>query len=272
MNTKPLIHLRPKLRSSSRIWLGSKYYTYKRYLKWIRNRKKFAQIYNKSLLPYCVISHHTPTLRKLKDVDMWMQHNKVMNLKIAIQKLNYIAIQPGETFSYWKLIGKITKQKGYVDGMILHYGKFSSGTGGGLCQLSNLIYWITLHTPLVVTERHRHSYDVFPDAKRTQPFGSGATCVYNYLDLQIYNATSQTYQLYLNIKNDQLIGEWRTTHPPIHKYKIYEKDHAITQEYWGDYVRHNIIHRKVLNLNDECIEDQYVTENHAIMMYQPLLK
>jgi len=25
-----------------------------------------------------------------------------------------------------------------------------------------------------------HGYDVFPDSDRTQPFGSGATCFYNY--------------------------------------------------------------------------------------------
>ena len=39
---------------------------------------------------------------------------------------------------------------------------------------------MTLHTPLQVTERYRHSYDVFPDADRKLPFGSGATCAYNY--------------------------------------------------------------------------------------------
>ncbi|WP_240903653.1 VanW family protein [Chengkuizengella sediminis] len=272
METKPLIYMRPKLRSSIRIWLGSKFYTYKRYLDWVKRSTKFACQYNHALLPFTVFNHKTPTLRKLKDVDMWMQHNKVINLKIALKKLNKIAIKPGETFSYWKLIGKITKQKGYVDGMVLHYGKFQIGTGGGLCQLSNLIYWITLHTPLVVTERHRHSYDVFPDAKRTQPFGSGATCSYNYLDLQIYNPTDHPYQLYLSIEKDHLFGEWRTTKQPIHKYEVYEKDHSITQEYWGDYVRHNLIHRKVFNLDNEYIDDQYLTENHAIMMYQPLLK
>lgn len=44
---------------------------------------------------------------------------------------------------------------------------------------------MALHTPLTVTERHRHGYDVFPDAERTIPFGSGATCFYNYGDLMI---------------------------------------------------------------------------------------
>jgi vancomycin resistance protein VanW len=71
--------------------------------------------------------------------------------------------------SYWKA----DEKKGYVDGMVLFYGSFRKGIGGGLCQLSNLLYWITLHTPLKVTERHQHSYDVFPEANRTQPFGIG---------------------------------------------------------------------------------------------------
>ena len=30
------------------------------------------------------------------------------------------------------------------------------------CQLANLIYWMTVHTPLTVVERHRHGYDVSP--------------------------------------------------------------------------------------------------------------
>ena len=151
-------------------------------------------------------------MRQLKDVDMWYQRNKVINLKQAIKRLSGITIHPGEIFSYWKLIGKPTKKKGYVDGMVLFYGTFTRGVGGGLCQLSNLIYWATLHTPLTVTERHRHSFDVFPDSSRTQPFGSGATCSYNYLDLQIKNETNQPYQLFLTVTDTHLVGEWRTIH------------------------------------------------------------
>ena len=63
-----------------------------------------------------------------------------------------------------------------MEGMILRNGRVASGVGGGLCQMTNLLYWMTLHTPLTVTERWRHGYDVFPDSNRTQPFGSGATC------------------------------------------------------------------------------------------------
>ena len=265
------VDLRPKKRSALRIWIGTQFYILKRWLEWKTGSKIYATELTNEMLPYKAITHSTPTLRKLKSVDMWYQHNKVINLRIAVEKLNGLVLRPGETFSYWKLIGKPTKKKGYVDGMVLFYGSFKPGLGGGLCQLSNLIYWMALHTPLTVTERYRHSFDVFPDSRRTQPFGSGATCSYNYLDLQLRNDTDQALQLCVRLEGDNLVGEWRLEKPPLYQYKVYEKEHSITPAYWGGYLRHNLIHRKVINLKGEEIDDQYVTENHAIMMYEPLL-
>jgi vancomycin resistance protein VanW len=241
-------------------------------MEWMFGTARFAKTRKHELLPYQISKHRTPMLRQLKDVDMWLQHNKIINLKIAMKRLHGIMIMPGETFSYWRLIGKPTRRKGYVDGMVLFYGGFKPGVGGGLCQLSNLLYWITLHTPLEVTERHRHSYDVFPDSNRTQPFGSGATCAYNYLDFRIKNNTNEPYQLYLDMEDGDLTGEWRTTQPPLHSYEIYEKEHRISQHYWGGYERYNSIYRKVFNQGGELIADEFITENRALMMYQPFLE
>lgn len=251
--------------------MGTAYFTWRRYARWLFGGISFAQTFAVEPLEHVVYHHSTPTLRKLKDVDMWLQHNKEINLALAIQRLQGLVIAPGETMSYWKLIGRTTARKGYVPGMVLHYGKFKSGLGGGLCQLSNLIYWMTLHTPLTVVERHRHSYDVFPDANRTQPFGSGATCSYNYLDLMIQNQTTVPYQLVLELKDHVLTGEWRASEKPLHAYEIYEKEHRIEQQYWGGYVRRNVLHRRVYNHDRELINDEHVTENHALMMYAPLL-
>lgn len=266
------VDLRPKKRSSARIRLGKWFYTMKRYLEWMTDGKKYCQQKSDDLYPYSIFKHETILLRQLKDVDMTLQYNKIINLQNAVPKLNKIIIKPGETFSYWKLLGKTTYRKGYVDGMVLHYGKFTRGAGGGLCQLSNLIYWITLHSPLTVTERHRHSFDVFPDSNRTQPFGSGATCAYNYLDLQIKNDTNQPYQLHLYLTDTHLVGEWLAKEPALYTYEVYEKQHVITPAYWGGYLRHNEIYRRKFNRQNELVEDEYVTENHAIMMYEPLLE
>ena len=153
--------LKPIHRSRARIYAGIKAYRLKRYWAWLFDGKTYASQKQSALLPHLVFTHRTPLLRQLKDVDMWLQHNKVVNLKLAAKQLNSVIIKPGETFSYWRLIGSTTRRKGYVDGMVLFHGKVKTGVGGGLCQLSNLIYWMTLHTPLTVTERYRHSYDVF---------------------------------------------------------------------------------------------------------------
>ncbi|HYF81574.1 MAG TPA: VanW family protein [Clostridia bacterium] len=263
--------LKPKKRSRLRIIAGMLYYRCKRYLEWYFSGKKYSKVLSDEALSYAVFSHKTPLLRELRNVDMWMQYNKVANLKIAVKRLDGALIKPGETFSYWKLVGKPTKRKGYMDGMVLFNRGFRAGVGGGLCQLSNLIYWMALHTPLIVTERYRHSFDVFPDSNRTQPFGSGATCAYNHRDLQLYNNTNDTYQLKLYMDSENLHGEWRSTKEAKSRYEVYEGDHHISHEFWGGYVRHNTINRKEYDLEGVLLMDEFLTENHAVMMYQPFL-
>lgn len=260
-------------RSKIRLLLGRDYFTLKRYMDWYFSRKKYARTINrKNMQPYVIFTHKTPLIRNLKRVDMYLQYNKIANLKIAVSRMNGLILKPGETFSYWRIIGKPTYRKGYMDGMVLcPDGTFKPGVGGGLCQLSNLIYWMTLHTPLRVTERYRHSHDIFPDVNRTQPFGTGATCSYNYLDLQIENDTNDTYQLVVYLTNDKLVGEWRCSQASRCRYHVYEKEHAITAGIFGGYIRNNVIYRKVYNLQDELIRDEYITENHAYMTYTPFL-
>lgn len=153
--------MKPIKRSKFRLWAGKQYFTCRRYWEWMKSSGKLARTRSSERLNYSVFGHQTPLKRQLKDVDMWYQHNKVINLRLAVRHLDGLLIQPGETLSYWRAIGRPTRRKGYVDGMVLFYGGFKADVRGGLCQLSNLIYWMTLHTPLEVKERHRHSYDVF---------------------------------------------------------------------------------------------------------------
>lgn len=264
---------KPIKRSKLRLLLGKKYYMYKRYIQWIFLRKDYSREKFNTQLNYEVYRHKTPLLRELKGVDMQLQYNKITNLRLAIKRVNGVIIKPKETFSYWRLIGKPSYKKGYKDGLVLRGdGTFEAGVGGGLCQLSNLIYWITLHTPLHVTERYRHSHDIFPDSNRTQPFGSGATCVYNYFDLQIYNPTDKTFQLILYIDDGMLNGQWRCNEEIYFNYEIYEKEHRITPTFWGKYMRSNSIFRRIYDGQKNFIKEEFIAENHAIMMYEPLIE
>lgn len=263
--------MKPIVRRKWRLAAGMAYFRWKRYVQWTFGHTRFAQEKRSDLLRYVHYSHQTILLRPLQNVEMWMQHNKVINLRLAIARLNGLLIHPGETFSYWKQIGKPTRSKGYVEGMLLSQGRVTAGVGGGLCQLSNLLYWMTLHTPLTITERHRHSYDVFPDSNRTQPFGSGATCFYNYLDLQIANRTTQPFQLHVYLNDTHLVGEWRSDMPPTRTYVIIEKEHEIHPSIWGGYERKNELYRDVYTLEGEWVEQEWLTQNRAYLMYEPLL-
>lgn len=134
--------------------------------------------------PFTCKKHQSLLRRKLGNSNPQLQENKITNLKIATSKIDGVIIKPGETFSFWKLVGRTTKSKGYIEGMQLKMREVKTGIGGGICQLANLLYWMALHTPLTVVERHHHSFDPFPDSGRTLPFGSGASVFYNYVDLR----------------------------------------------------------------------------------------
>jgi vancomycin resistance protein VanW len=269
-----MIFTKPKKRSDFRLRIGMIYFRLRRHFFWIfagLGGIKFARERGEAM-PFEYFSHSTPLYRQLKNVDMYMQENKVVNLKIAAARLQNIILRPGETFSYWKVIGKPTAKKGYLKGMVLKSGEVTAAVGGGLCQLSNLIYWITAHTPLTVVERHRHGYDVFPDSGRSQPFGSGATCFYNYGDLMIKNDCDVSFQLRLAVGEKELEGAWLCDSAPKYRYEVYESEHVIKYEFWGRYTRNNVIRRKKFAVGGELLGDEFLVENRAIMMYSPFIE
>ena len=264
--------LRPPVRRSwLRLRLGKAWYAGKRYLLWCSPKFRWAKKRRSERLPCVQFAHATPLIRHLRGEEMEWQRNKIINLRLAVARLDGLVLHPGETFSYWKLIGKPSRRKGYKEGMVLFLGRIGSDVGGGLCQLSNLIFWMTLHTPLTVTERYRHSHDVFPDANRTQPFGSGATCAYPHRDLMIRNDTDRDFQLCLRVGETHLEGEWRSTEPPAVRYEIMERDHRMDQASWGGYIRHNALYRRVYSPDGTLLGEEFLLINDAIMMYSPLL-
>jgi vancomycin resistance protein VanW len=261
----------PIARSPLRRRLGRIFYIWKRRAAWFFSGKKFARQRAKPL-EISIFQHKTPLLRALKNVEMHLQYNKVTNLRLAAAKIDGVVLMPGETFSFWWLVGKPTARRGYLEGLVLREGRIATGIGGGLCQMGNLLYWMALHSPLTVTERWRHSYDVFPDEQRTLPFGSGATLAWNYIDLQLRNDTEQPFQLGVWLSETDLHGEIRSAAPLDFYYEVLEKEHVMSQEPWGGYARHNHIVRRVFEARTgTCLREETVAENHALMMYAPFL-
>ena len=243
---------------------------YERYIKWWREKKIIAKTISKDKLDYRVFKHQSVLIRRLGESDLSLQYNKVENLKIAVKKLNGIIINPGEKFSFWYLVGCPTKKKGYLDGMLLSDGEAMSGTGGGLCQIANLIHWLCLHSPLTVTERHHHSYDPFPDRGRVVPFGSGASVFYNYMDYQFTNTTEYTFQLLFWFDDKCINGDLRVNTDLPYKYHVFEKEHRFVKT-GGSFYRQNELWREKYYKKGggEAIETELLQKNNALVKYVP---
>ncbi|NME05446.1 VanW family protein [Psychrobacillus sp. BL-248-WT-3] len=217
--------------------------------------------------PYTCKKHQSLLRRTLGESDPQLQENKITNLKIAASKIDGIIIKPGEIVSFWRLVGKTTKAKGYIEGMQLSRGEVQKGIGGGICQLANLLYWMVLHTPLVVTERHHHSFDPFPDSGRTLPFGSGASVFYNYVDLRFYNPTPSSFQIKVWVTDKHLKGAIFSKEEMPYSYHIDERNHQFLKQN-GKNFRQNEIWRKTIDKRTgQMIKEELLIHNFSEVKY-----
>lgn len=237
---------------------------------WYFGGRKYVRTRAAEKLPFRVKKHQSVLMKKLGDSDMQLQVNKVTNLRIAIRQIDGVLIRPGETFSFCRLVGRPTKRKGYLHGMELSFGEPRPGIGGGICQISNLIHWLIIHSPLTVTERYHHSFDPFPDDGRVLPFGSGATVFYNYRDFRFTNNTDHTFQINLWLSDKCLEGELRIDTELGYAYHVVEKDHQFLK-IDGLFFRKNEIWReKILKFQGgKVIETELITKNFARVTYEP---
>jgi vancomycin resistance protein VanW len=228
---------------------------------------RFAQTQSLENLPHTCIKHQSLLRRKMGSTDPQLQENKIVNLGIAHKTIDGLIIQPGEIFSFWRRVGNPTAAKGYVEGLQLSKGDVKTGTGGGLCQLGNLLYWMVLHTPLEVIERHHHSFDPFPDERRVLPFGSGASVFYNYIDLRFSNPTEQSFQLRVWLTDEHLKGAVRTGKEWPLSYHIIEKEHRFLRESDKTY-RTNEIWREVIDKSaGNKLKEELVIKNFSEVKY-----
>jgi len=242
----------------------------RRYINWYAGDKKYVTTRTKEHLPFRIKKHQSVLLKKLGESDRQLQVNKVTNLKIAIRNIDGIIIKPGETFSFCKLVGLPTKRKGYLPGMELTFGESRAGIGGGICQISNLIHWLVIHSPLTVTERYHHSFDPFPDDGRVLPFGSGATVFYNYRDYQFKNNTAHTFQINLWLTEKCLDGELRTDTELDYAYHVIEKEHQFLKIDGQFYRKNEIWREKILKFKSgEIVDTELITKNFARVTYTP---
>lgn len=238
-----------------------------RRMKWCFGREKYALRKSDETLPETVVTHRSILMRKLQGTDQTLQKNKITSLRTASSRIDGVIINPGEVFSFWRLVGKPLKRREFLPGLQLSFGELVSMVGGGLCQFSNLLHWLVLQSPMEVVERHRHKFDPFPDYKRTVPFGTGATVFYNYLDFMFKNNTSWRFQLRTWVDEEYLRGEIRCEQALPCKFTVEEREHRFVRIN-GIVYRENELWRKETDLEtSEILKEELLLKNHSEVRY-----
>lgn len=118
------------------------------------------------------------------------------NLALAASKINGTVVNPGETFSYNKVVGERTIAAGYKEAKIYENGKVVDGLGGGICQISSTLYNTALYANLEIVSRRNHQF-------LTSYVGAGrdATVVYGSTDFKFKNTRTYPIKLICSVKN-----------------------------------------------------------------------
>jgi hypothetical protein len=132
-----------------------------------------------------IAEKRAPLWREVSAEEFPLTAGKVENLRVAARAFHGVEVPPGEVMSFWRQLGRTSKSRGFHAGRELREGCIVPAVGGGLCQLSGLLYQAALEAGLEVVERHRHSR-IVAGSQAEQDLD--ATVFWNYVDLRFRGA------------------------------------------------------------------------------------
>src|SRR4029079_15950946 len=94
------------------------------------------------------------------------------NIRIPTSKINGYVVGPGETFSFWKAVGPVTKEGGFTQGgaIIDGHTEPQGAIGGGICSCSTTLFNAVLRAGYTMGDRLNHFYYI-----NRYPLGLDAT-------------------------------------------------------------------------------------------------
>ncbi|HAQ2787133.1 TPA: glycopeptide resistance accessory protein VanW-B [Enterococcus faecium] len=228
---------------------------------------RYAQTIGEKSLSHLLFETDCALYNHNTGFDMIYQENKVFNLKLAAKTLNGLLIRPGETFSFWWLVRHADKDTPYKDGLTVTNGKLTTMSGGGMCQMSNLLFWMFLHTPLTIIQRRGHEVKEFPEPNSDEIKGVDATIPEGWIDLKVRNDTDCTYQIWVTLDDEKIIGQVSADKEPQALYKITNGSIQYVRESGGIYEYAQVKRMQVALGTGEIIDCKLLYTNKCKICY-----
>ncbi len=145
------------------------------------------------------------------------------NLELACQAIDGTIVKPGETFSFNKVVGERTAEKGYGEAGVYVGGETVQQLGGGVCQVASTIFYCTIKADLEVVERAEHQY--LPSYIY---YGMDATVYWGSLDYKWRNNTPYPIRIDASVSDGYV--HMRFVGTDTKDYKV-ELDYVVTGWY-----------------------------------------
>jgi len=135
---------------------------------------------------------------KIGEAESFYHHSipgRVHNVSLTTSRISLALIAPGETFSFNKRLGEVSRRTGFRPAYVISGGRTVLGDGGGVCQVSSTTFRLALNSGLPINERKGHSYRVSYYEQNALP-GLDATVYAPSPDLKFTNDTGNHILIY----------------------------------------------------------------------------
>ena len=159
--------------------------------------------------------------------------NRGENIRLAAKILNGKLLAPGETFSFNKVVGPRTKDRGYKEANAYIGGKIVPDVGGGICQVSTTLYNAVLYSDLETVQRKNHMFTVgYVD------YGQDAAVFYDDVDFKFKNNTKWPIKIQCSVSSNRLtfslVGTQETPNKTVQIKNVRISTTAPTVKYIND--------------------------------------
>jgi vancomycin resistance protein YoaR len=108
--------------------------------------------------------------------------NRIWNVHLMARYIDGTIIRPGETFSFNRVVGKRTPERGFREGQMILGTLLLPSIGGGVCQTATTLFNNAFELGLPVLRRYNHSFYI-----SHYPLGRDATVSWGGPDLVFKN-------------------------------------------------------------------------------------
>ncbi|OPX83977.1 MAG: Vancomycin B-type resistance protein VanW [Pelotomaculum sp. PtaB.Bin117] len=123
------------------------------------------------------------------------EYANVYNAGVAADYVNGFVLEPDQEFSFNKVVGERTRQRGFIVG---HDILENLTVGGGVCRTSTVLFQVARDAGFTILERHPHYLPV-----AYTPAGTDASVSWGWMDLRFINNLPHSVIIYSGLHEEE---------------------------------------------------------------------